>query len=896
MNRRKRMMEDLDQDIRDHIERETQDNIDHGMPPEEARYAALRKFGNVTRVKEETREIWSVVWLEHLLQDIRFGFRTLRKSPGFTAVAVLTLALGIGANTAMFSVLYGLVLRPLPYTNPSRLVMIWDSNRATGQNHIRVMEGSFPILRSEATGFDSMAAFIPPTPRDDMFAARVWRTDESVCTSAVTPQFFRVLNVAPILGREFLPGEGVATLSNGVWHSAHVAVLSYAFWKEHYGASPDVIGKTLSLNLSGNQRLTTIVGVMPKGFDFPYPLYPAKPDVWLNLAVPDWTFAEGNILLVIGRLKPGMSVAHAEAEVHTIADRIRAQYPKFYKDEFMDVVTLSSELIRGVRSVLSVLLAAFTFILLIGCANVGNLLLARAVSREKEMAIRATLGAGRMALTRQMLTEALLLAVGGGALGLLLAYWSLHLFVVLLPPSIYIPRLSSVALDVRVLVLAAALSVIAAGIFSVLPSLRLARPNLNETLKSGTTRSEGRARPVLRRSGSALLVFEVSLALVLLTGALLMLRSMEKLLAVNSQFQPEHLLSLEVNISSAYVDPLPDNNSLFPLYQQFERRVMALPGVESVALTDGLALTPHRHSSEKFKAEGGGGRIAEAFQPADQSTVTSAYYTIMDMGLVRGRWFEDSDGSKSLPVAVVNQAMAERYWPDADPIGLKVKPFMRFTEKDVAYTIVGVVREPKRFGAGDTPYPTVYLDYSQVTLPGFSALVRTAGMPQGIASALRNAALQIVPGQMFVGQVETGDELISEASAIPQFTTRLLTVFSSLALLLAVVGVYGLISYYTSQRIHEIGIRMALGAQPADVMRLVLGEGMLLTGLGIVFGVVASYGFAKSLASLLYEVSARDLSSFGGASLLFFIVALAACYIPARRAMRVDPMVALRYE
>ena len=364
-----------------------------------------------------------------LIQDFRYGLRMLAKAPGFTAVAVLTLALGIGANTAMFSALYGLVLRPLPYADASRLVMLWDSNRRTGQKHIKVMEGSFPILRSQAKSFDGIAAFLPATPRDGLFAFKLWGTEERVSVAEASSQLFQVLGVRPFLGRMFTPSEDVATLSGENWQSANSAILSYAFWREHYGASQEVIGKTVNLNRFGVRAQYTIVGVMPQGFDFPYPLDADKPDMWLNVALRDW-FGWNNILNVVGRLKAGVSLAQAQAEVHTIAERIRAQYPKFYKDEDVSVVPLSGELIRNVRSILWVLLAAFGFILLIGCANVGNLLLVRAVSREKEMAIRAALGASRFALVRQMLVEAMLLALAGGALGLLLAYGSLRAFLV----------------------------------------------------------------------------------------------------------------------------------------------------------------------------------------------------------------------------------------------------------------------------------------------------------------------------------------------------------------------------------------------------------------------------------------------------------------------------------
>lgn len=716
-----------------------------------------------------------------------------------------------------------------------------------------------------------------------------------MAVSAVSPQFFSVLKVKPLLGRTFTASEGVKVVQNDQWQSAHVAILSYSFWRQHYGASPDVIGKTLDLNGLGVRTQYTIVGVMPNGFDFPYPMDASKPDLWVNLTFSN-DFESGNFPRLAGRLKSGVSVAQAQAEVNTIADRIRAEYPKYYKDEYVSVVPLSTDMIRDVQSMLWVLLAAFAFILLIGCANVGNLLLVRAASREKEMAVRATLGASRWALIRQMLAEGMLLAFAGGALGMLLADGSLRTLVALLPQSIYIPRLGSVALDARILFFAALVSVLAAGVFSVLPSLRLARPNLNETLKSGSTRKSSPTASVLRRPGSVLLVVEVSLALVLLTGTLLMLRSMQKLLAVNSQFQPERLLSMEVNIDNAFWMSHQSGDEIRILFEQFEQRMAATPGVQAVALNDGLWLIPHSHSLQEFEADGGGGPIAEGFQPADLHIVTPGYLDMMDLRLLRGRWLADSDGNKSLPVAVINEAMAERYWSDRNPLGLKVQPKNRRTEEKIWYTIVGVVHEPKRFATGDAPQPAVYLSYSQLSLSSMTVLVRTAANPKGLAAEMRSAALQMAPGYMFVGQVQTGDELISESSAMPRFTSQLLTAFSGLALLLALVGIYGLISYYTSRRTHEIGIRMALGAQREDVMRLVLKEGMLIVALGVAIGVVAAGAFARTLESLLYGVTATDMNSFAASAVVLVIVALAACYIPARRAMRVDPMVALRHE
>ena len=892
--RRRTRDAELQRELRNHVDLEVEEQRT-GLPPKEGAYAVHQALGSTLKIEEDVRAVWRSRPFEALIQDIRYALRMLRKSPGFAGVAVLTLALGIGANTAMFSVLYGVVLRPLSYPDSSRLTMLWGWNHKTGQKHITMMQGSFPILEGEAKDFEEMAAFGPTTPRDDRFAPKLWGTEERVAAVAVSTRMFSVLKVAPLLGRTFTPSEGTRTLQDEKWQYPRVAILSYAFWMQHYGASGDVIGKTLSLNELGELTQYTIVGVMPQGFDFPYPLDAAKPDLWVNLTFAS-QFGFGNGLRVVGRLKPDVNLAEAQAQIDTIADRIRADYPKFYKDEYVSVVPLSAELIRNVRSMLWVLLAAFGFTLLIGCANVSNLLLVRAVSREREMAIRATLGAGRWVLTQQMLTEGMLLALMGGALGLLFAYGTLRAFVALLPQSIYVPRLNSVVLDISVLILAALLSTLVAGIFSVLPSLRLVRPDLNETMKSGSVSKLSPARSVLRRPGSALLVVEVSLALVLLTGAVLMLRSMQKLLSVNSQFQPERLLTMEVNMDSVYVMAQSDDDEMRGRFQQFEERLAAMPGVETVALADGLPLVPHRHSSEEFEADGGGGLIAQGFEPAEMYVVSPEYLDVMSLRLLRGRWLADDDRNGTLPVAVINEAMAKAYWPSRDPLGLRVKPKQPFTDIDVWYTIIGVVREPKRFGTGDVPPPTAYLSYSQVPLSFASVIVRSAANPKGIAAAMREAALQMVPGHILVGPVRSGEELISESSAIPRFTTQLLTAFSGLAVLLAIVGIYGFISYYTSRRTHEIGIRMALGAQRAHVTWLVLKEGMLITALGIGIGIAAAEGLARSLASLLYGMASTDFLSVAAAAILLLIVALVACWIPARRAMRVDPMVALRYE
>jgi putative ABC transport system permease protein len=472
----------------------------------------------------------------------------------------------------------------------------------------------------------------------------------------------------------------------------------------------------------------------------------------------------------------------------------------------------------------------------------------------------------------------------------------MHAILAGLPASIYIPRLESLAIDSKVLAFTAIVSTIVAAFFGVLRSLRLSRPDLNRVINAAP--AQDRTAPsILRRPGSLLLIGEVSLAVVLLIGTALLTKSLKKLIDVNLHFQPEHLLVMDVSFSNAYVKATPDFSERgVALYSQFQQQMEGMPGVRSVAFLDQFPLPKLRGLAQGFKEAAGSGPISENFQPAEQHIVTPNFFELMGMSLQRGRWLADADTPKSLLVAVINQAMAQRYWPDSDPLGHRIAPFLVFTDHRESYAIVGIVREPKRFGTGEAPEPAVYLSTGQVPLNFYSVLVRTSGDPRSVAGPLRDAALKLAPGQMFVSNVRTGSDLVSESSARSRVTAMLLTCFAGLALILGVIGIYGLISYYTAQRTREIGVRMALGATPHNVLRLVLKDGMSLVGLGAAFGLILAYGFARSLASLLYGTPPADFPAFLAAAALFIAVALVACYVPARRATRVDPMIALRHE
>jgi predicted permease len=817
---------------------------------------------------------------------VRFAVRSLRHSPAFALVAILTLALVIGAGTAIFSALYGLVFRRLPYPDPGRLVMLWDHNVKSGAEHLPVMGSAFPTFEREARSFDAMAPYLTPSPKTSMFASKVWGTEERVSRASCGHQLFSVLGVAPVLGRPFVSADAIPG-------SGRVAILSHDFWRRHYGSRSDVVGQTLSLNFAGERTDYTIVGVLPQVFEFPFPLVPDRADVWLNLQFSPGRFIPSNDFTVVAHLRRGSSVRQAQAEIDTIGSRIERDQRKYYEGERTTVVPLESELIRDVRTILWVLLAAVGSLLLIGCANLAHLLLVRAISRQRDYAVRAALGAGRAALVRGAFAEVVVLATLGGSLGLLLACWGLRGFLGLLPASLYIPRFDVIALDWRLLAVSAAVSIAATTGFGVLPALRVLSLDLNPLLKGGA-RTERRPRSVFRRPGSILLVSEVCLTLVLLIATVTLTRSFRALLAANVRFLPQRMLVVDVSFSNHAVRTLRDFSSLkVSLFKEFNERVAAMPGVRSVAVADSFPLPGYLNS---FKADGGGDSIAQAYQPAEMHIVSPNFFDMMTASLLRGRWLADSDGPGSQPVAVINEAMAKRYFPDGNPVGRRIAPMIRYTNDVVWYLVVGVVGESERFGKGEQAQPAVYLPEPQIPLNRRSVVVRTTGDPGAVAGAIRQAALQIYPGQMFVSDVRTGEDIVSEASARLHFASMLLTVLAAVALLLAVIGIYGLLAYHTAQRTHEMGIRLALGATRGGIFRSVLGQGMVLAGAGVVAGGAVAAVFARTMRSMLYHVAPLEPATFVGGAAFLLMVAVLACYVPARRAANVDPVVALRDE
>jgi len=796
-------------------------------------------------------------------QDLRYGSRVLLKNPGFTAVAILALALGIGANSAIFSVVNAVLLRPLPYHDPDRIMTALHSG------WFPVAPANFLDWRAQNHVFERIAA------------AQAWGASltgrdkpEQLKALQVTPDLFPVLGVDPVLGRTFLPEEDRPG-------AGRVVVLSHQLWQRRFGGDPKIVGQTLVLNGVGH----TVVGVMPPGFQFA-PFWVTNAELWvpldLTLRVND---RAGRSLRVFARLKPGVTREQAQAEMDTISRRLEQQYPGTNKSLDVTVDPLHEKVVGKVRQALLVLLGAVSFVLLIACANVANLLLARSAARQKEIAIRTALGAGRLRLVRQLLTESMLLASLGGALGLLLARWGVKFLVALSPANL--PRVETINLDSRVFGFTLAISLLTGLVFGLAPALQASKLDLNESLKEGgRSATEGIRRNRVR---SLLMISEVALALVLLIGAGLMIRSFRRLQAVEAGFDPRRVLTLVVPLRSSQYSTGPQRSAFF---QRLIERVGALPGVESASAINHLPLAGDIWTLG-FTVEGRPAPPPGEGPSAAYRIIRPNYFHTMGISLLKGRDFTEHDAAGTPGVAIINEAFARNIWPHEDPIGKRIRVN---DDGPDPREIVGIVKDVKQREWTAEPMREMYLPYLQNPAPSYLTLVaRTTADPLSLAAAVRNEVWTIdkdVP----VSQVASMEQVIAGATGGPRFNLLLLNLFASVALILAAVGIYGVMAYSVSQRTHEIGIRLALGAQTTDVIKLVVGQGMALTLIGVAIGLAAAFAVTRLMSSLLFGVSATDPLTFAVIALLLLLVALVACYLPARRATKVDPMVALRYE
>lgn len=801
------------------------------------------------------------------LQDLRYGIRMLAKSPGFTAVAVLTLALGIGANTSIFSVVNAVLLRPLPFRDSGRLMVLSETNER--QPHVSVSYPNFFDWRQQNHVFEDMASF---QPRDFNLAGV--SEPESIGGAAVSSSLLRTLGIKGILGRDFLPDED----KKG---AEPVVMLSYGLWQRRFGGEASAVGKTLTLD----GKPFTIIGVLPPQFMLYEEAQVYTPiGVWMDADMMDR--GAHNDTSVVARLKPGVTMPQAQADMDTIARQLEQQYPTTNKGYRVEMISLRDKFVGDSRPPILVLFAAVGLVLLIACVNVTNLLLARGMARTREIAIRSALGASRVRVVRQLLTEGLTLALMSGALGSLLGAWGIAGLVALIPESFIMG--APIVVDRRVLAFTAALSLFAVIISCLAPALQASKPDLNETLKeSGRTSSGGIHRLQLR---NLLAVSEIALALLLLIGAGLMMKSFARLLAVDPGFNPESVLTMSLSLRGPKYEK-PEQITAF--CRQALQRVRALPDVRYSALGTELPLTDN-HSRSDITIEGQPIPEIDKFPHPDFHVVSPDYFKVMGIPLVRGRAFTEADTPQAPGVVLISQSLARRFWPEGDAVG-KTILIGHPAPKNPPLTIVGVAGDTKQYGLAAATRWEVYLSYLQRPTGNFRVVVRTLTNPENIAAAVKSG-LRGVDRDVPISEVETMRNVVSDSVGMQRMTMFLLGLFAALAIVLAAVGIYGVISYSVGQRTHEIGIRMALGGERRDVLWFVLGKGLALTLFGVGAGLIGALALTRFLSSLLYGVSATDPYIFCGVSLFLMVVALLASYIPARRATKVDPMIALRYE
>lgn len=819
--------------------------------------------------------------METLWQDLRYGMRALVKNPGFTAVALITLALGIGVNTAIFSVVNAILLRPLPYKAPDRLVMIEGNFLRLDMENLGASPPEFNDYREQTHSFELMAAF-----NNVNFNLTGGDQPEQIVGARVSAQLFPLLGSKPMPGRSFVSEEERPGRDN-------VVILSHGLWKRRFNADPNIIGKTLTLDSTSY----TVVGIMPPDFQFPHSSFPfaVRADLWIPLAFTDEQLQHRSSysLRVMARLKSGVTLDQAQAEMAALARRLEEQHPRSYRGPRgevggwrVTVVPVREQVVGNIRPALLVLLGAVGFVLLIACANVANLLLARAVGRRREMAIRMAVGASHRQLIQQQLIESLLLAVLGGALGVLCALWGDDLLVRLNPVDI--PRVQEVSVDARVVVFTFAMSLLTGLIFGVVPAMSIAQPHLSESLKEGGQKLAGGFGH--NRVRHLLVVAQLALSLVMLIAAGLLIKSFVRLQQVNPGFRAENLLTMEIALPpSKYVEP----HQQASFFQQLLQRVATLPGTRSAGLITILPMSGARFDGP-VSVEGRPLDFTRGPEVANYRIISSGYFQAMGIPHLQGRQPTEQDAAGKTPVVVVNQTLARHFFPNENPIGRRLKLGAPQNPRPWL-TIVGVVGDVKHSGLGAATRPEMYVPYLQEPAGAMTLVMRADSNPMSLAAAVRREVMSVDLDQP-VYNIRTMEQVLSDSVSQRRFSMLLLGLFSVVALVLAAVGLYAVISYSVNQRTHEIGICMALGAKARDVLKLVVRQGMVLAFVGVVIGLGAALGLSRFISSLLFGVSATDPLTFVVISLLLTVVALLACYLPARRATKVDPMVALRCE
>jgi predicted permease len=877
---------ELDDEIRLHLAMEVEENVSNGMDPEQARRAANQAFGHVGLAKDDSRSAWMYRWIEDLGKDLRFGVRMLVKNRGFTAIAILSLALGFGLNTTIFTVVNAILLNPLPVRDVGRLVSLDNVDTKTKFTQARAekLGMSFPNyqdFRRQNEVFTDLATWqqIPLT----------WSggaEPRQVQGYIVSANYFDVLGLNPVAGRFFLPDEDTKPNSNTV------AVISYALWTNKFGADPNIVGRTMNLNATP----FTIIGIAPRGFKGTISLAPTE-QVWIPTSMYAQVLAgffsdnfnDRRFLAMntFGRLKPGFALPQAEASLKTIASRLETEYPKENGGRNVALTSLAEAAV-GVNNheqfalASAMMLGAVGLVLLIACANLANLLLAQAARREREMTVRAALGAGRSRILRQLLTESTLLSLAGAVIGLVFAYWGRGILWSY-RPSFIAQNDVDLALDSHVLLFTLGIALLTGALFGAVPAIKASAPDLADTLKAG-----GRGNSVGWRSNpmrSLLVVFETALAMIALIGAGLFIRSQQNAQRIDPGFESEKLFMMAVDVGALHFT----EGQAQEFYRAAAERAATAPGVQSATV------------ASNFPVGGGLGRTVFP-EGQDETTgyrgtltqldsITPTFFDTLRIPVLRGRTFTDNDRKDTLKVAIVNEAMAKHFWPNEEALG---KRFHFFGEPDLRQ-IIAVVANTVVNQIGEDPQPVAYLPMTQGYSPFATVQVRTTGKPEAVIATVRGQVQSLAPN-LAITNVQTIHEIMSQALWAPRMGAALLTLFGVLALILAGVGVYGVLSYSVNQQRHEIGIRRALGAQEGHVLRLVVGQGLRLAVVGLVVGLALAALFTRMLASLLFGVSSTDPWTFLGVTTILALVAVVACYVPARRAIQVDPLVALRYD
>jgi putative ABC transport system permease protein len=873
--RKSEMERELDEELRYHVEQQTEQNIRLGMGPEEARDAARKSFGGMELAKERSRDARGVRFLEELWQDLRYGARMLVKNSGFTSVAILTLALGIGANTAVFSIVNPSLLRPLPYPDADRLVMVWQSNLKRKEMQGEVGSGKFLDWKHRNQTFAYLAAINTA----GWFLSHGGEI-EVLDGVKVTADFFQVMGVQPLLGRTFLAEEEEPGKDR-------VVILSHRLWRRSFGSDPNIVGRAIvfkrlrgrtpTVEKGEGEEVCTVIGVMPPNFAFP-----ERSDIWQPQTTFDAAAANDRnsaFLQVVARLKPDVALADAQLEMERLTQSLAQEYPDSYADSGVNLTPLREHTVGQTRSAFLALMGAVSFVLLLACANVTNLLLARAGIRRKEIAIRSALGASRARILRQLLLESTLLSLLGSVAGFLLAFWAFDFLKSLVPEDT--PRLGEIKIDFWVFAFTFIVSFGAGIVTGLAPAWSLLRTDFTDALKESSSSSgKGPRLSLFRR---VLVAVEVALALVLLAGAGLMVKSFWLLRQVDPGFDPNLVTSVQVFAPGLRFSP-EDSQRAIPVLEEMLQRVQQLPGVRSAALIDKLPFS----GSENISSFNIGGRPpwTNGLAPLAQTGVVSpGYFETMGIPVLKGRPFNNQDTLSTQGAVIINESFARLHFPNEESLGQRIN----------GREIVGVVKDVKHIGLDKEVKEQLYFPFQQRPTPMVTLVVRTATDPASLASALRNTIRETTRAPV-LWAIESLREQISRSMASRRLSLALLGAFAALAFALSAVGIYGVLSYSVAQRTHEIGVRLALGAQKKDVLALILREGLTWTLVGMLLGLLLSYGLTRFIATQLYRVAALDPQTLISVALALGAVALLACYVPARRATRVDPMVALRRE